>query len=84
MLFRSHVQECQLNFSHNLTPRVGRTDGEAPERGWSQTNHMAYSTREMGLGSRRDTLDDVFGDSNWAKAVTIGGCLPSLSLPSML
>ncbi|KAG5651245.1 hypothetical protein H0H81_009341, partial [Sphagnurus paluster] len=28
---------------------------------------MASSTREMGPGSRRDTLDDHFGDRNWAK-----------------
>lgn len=44
-------------------------DGEAPERGWSSANDLAYSTREMGPGSRRDTLDDCFGDTNWTKAV---------------
>ncbi|RXW13490.1 hypothetical protein EST38_g12368 [Candolleomyces aberdarensis] len=36
---------------------------------------MAYSTCEMGPGSRRDTLDDVFGDCNWAKAVTMDSLL---------
>jgi hypothetical protein len=64
----AHVQKCRDNFSFNLTPHVGRTDGEAPERGWSSSNDLAYSTREMGPGSRRDTLDDCFGDMNWSKA----------------
>ncbi|KAJ2929114.1 hypothetical protein H1R20_g7980, partial [Candolleomyces eurysporus] len=64
----AHVQKCRDNFSFNLTPHVGRTDGEAPERGWSSSNDLAYSTREMGPGSRRDTLDDCFGDLNWGKA----------------
>ncbi|KAF6764603.1 hypothetical protein DFP72DRAFT_986468 [Ephemerocybe angulata] len=65
----AHVTACQLNFSFNLTPGVGRTDGEAPERGWSISNHLAASTREMGPGNRRDTLDDNFGDLNWTKTV---------------
>jgi hypothetical protein len=33
---------------------------------------MAASTREMGPGSRRDTLDDHFGDRNWAKITQMG------------
>lgn len=65
----AHVVACQLNFSFNLTPGVGRTDGEAPERGWSISNQLASSTREMGPGNRRDTLDDNFGDLNWTKTV---------------
>lgn len=68
----AHVQSCQLSFSHNLIPRVGRTDGEAPERGWAKTNRLSYSTREMGPGSRRDTMDDEFGDMNWVKYVDLG------------
>ncbi|KAF6759469.1 hypothetical protein DFP72DRAFT_1063837 [Ephemerocybe angulata] len=48
---------------------VGRTDGEAPERGWSISNQLASSTREMGPGNRRDTLDDNFGNLNWTKTV---------------
>lgn len=70
----AHVQLCQLAFSHNLNPRVGRTDGEAPERGWAKTNRLSYSTREMGPGSRRDTMDDEFGDMNWVKYVDLCKC----------
>lgn len=68
----AHIEKCQTSFSFNLTPKVGRTDGEAPERGWADINRVATSTREMGPGSRRDTLDDHFGDWNWKKIVSFG------------
>ncbi|KAH6916353.1 hypothetical protein BKA70DRAFT_1419261 [Coprinopsis sp. MPI-PUGE-AT-0042] len=63
----AHVASCRTSYSLNYAPGVGRTDGELPERGWSSTNDLAYSTHEMGPGSRRDTLDDNFGDANWLK-----------------
>ncbi|TFK57878.1 hypothetical protein BDN72DRAFT_732579, partial [Pluteus cervinus] len=63
----AHVGKCQTQYSFNLHPHVGRTDGEAPERGWSHINPIAMSTSEMGPGSRRDTLNDHFGDWNWKK-----------------
>lgn len=68
----AHVSRCQTAFSFNFTPHVGQTDGEAPERGWADINPVASSTREMGPGSRRDTLDDHFGDWNWKKIVAFG------------
>lgn len=68
----AHIADCNLNFSFNLTKHVGRTDGEAPERGWSRTNQLATSTREMGPGFRRDTLDDHFNDWNWKKITGLG------------
>lgn len=67
----AHRNECQINYSFNLTPNVGRTDGESPERGWAAMNPVASSTKEMGPGSRRDTLDDHFGDYNWRKVITL-------------
>ncbi|KIL55458.1 hypothetical protein M378DRAFT_90872, partial [Amanita muscaria Koide BX008] len=67
----AHIQHCQANYSFNFTPYVGRTDGEAPERGWSAVNAVAGSTKQMGPGSRRDTLDDHFGDYNWRKVTSI-------------
>ncbi|KAF6749127.1 hypothetical protein DFP72DRAFT_1073682 [Ephemerocybe angulata] len=79
----AHILQCQLNFSHNLTPRVGRTDGEAPERGWSETNHMAYSTREMGPGNRRDSIDDVMGDTNWSKASRMHAMLAEKAIEAL-
>lgn len=68
----AHIAQCQIDYSFNLVPNVGRTDGEAPERGWAAANAMASSTKEMGPGSRRDTLDDHFGDRNWDKIVQMG------------
>ncbi|KAJ8694301.1 hypothetical protein PTI98_009225 [Pleurotus ostreatus] len=67
----AHQTDCQINYSFNLTPGVGRTDGEAPERGWAAMNPVASSTKEMGPGSRRDTLDDHFRDYNWRKIVAL-------------
>lgn len=78
----AHIAKCQTAFSFNLTSCVARTDGEAPERGWSDINRVATSTREMGPGSRRDTLDDHFGDWNWKKVATLGKPNPSLHLES--
>lgn len=68
----AHIPACQIKYSLNLSPGAARTDGEAPERGWAGSNDMAYSTRVMGPGRRRDTLDDFFGDWNWAKTVQLG------------
>ncbi|KAK0436813.1 uncharacterized protein EV420DRAFT_1672100 [Desarmillaria tabescens] len=68
----AHVLLCRNNFSFNFSAKVGRTDGEAPERGWAATNALANSTKEMGPGSCRDTLDDHFGDYNWRKIIIMG------------
>jgi hypothetical protein len=68
----AHIEKCQTNFSFNFTCGVGRTDGEAPERGWANINPVASSTKEMGPGARRDTLDDYFGDWNWKKVTGLG------------
>jgi hypothetical protein len=68
----AHIEICQITYSHNLLKGMGRTDGEAPERGWANINPVATSTREMGPGSRCDTLDDHFGDFNWKKVTNMG------------
>ncbi|KAK7022691.1 hypothetical protein R3P38DRAFT_3540056 [Favolaschia claudopus] len=43
-----------------------------PERGWADANPMARSTKEMGPGFRRDTLDDYFNDVNHKKIIALG------------
>ncbi|KAF8442225.1 hypothetical protein L210DRAFT_3397494 [Boletus edulis BED1] len=68
----AHVAECQWKYSFNYIKGAARTDGEAPERGWSTLNAVASSTKEMGPGHRRDTLDDLIGDSNWKKLIGLG------------
>ncbi|KAK0484153.1 hypothetical protein EDD18DRAFT_1311916 [Armillaria luteobubalina] len=68
----AHILKCHNDFSFNFSAKVGRTDGEAPERGWAAMNALANSMKEMGPGSRQDTLDDHFGDYNWRKIVILG------------
>ncbi|KAJ7145502.1 hypothetical protein C8R46DRAFT_918383, partial [Mycena filopes] len=68
----AHIESCTINFSFLLTPYVGQTDGEAPERGWSNINPLALSTREMGPHLRREILDDHFNDWNWKKILSMG------------
>ncbi|TFK68354.1 hypothetical protein BDN72DRAFT_870985 [Pluteus cervinus] len=71
----AHQDSCRANFSFHYTRHVGRTDSEAPERGWAAMNGIATSTKEMGPGTRRDTLDDHFGDHNWRKTVNMCSAL---------
>ena len=70
--FRAHKHENHDQFSFNLMPGVGHVDGEEIEHHWSRHNLVAYSTREMGPGSRQDTLEDHFAFANWQKLVGIG------------
>ncbi|KAG2108722.1 uncharacterized protein F5147DRAFT_745699 [Suillus discolor] len=71
----AHIKECQIAFSWNFGKFVGRTDGEAPEQGWANINQVASSTKEMGPGTQRDTLDNYFGDWNWKKITVLGRTL---------
>ncbi|KAF7367039.1 CxC2 domain-containing protein [Mycena sanguinolenta] len=71
----AHIESCNLKYSFNLTRFVGQTDGEAPERGWADANPLARSTKEMGPGFRRDTVDDHFNDWNHKKIIALGHML---------
>ncbi|KAF8170968.1 hypothetical protein BJ912DRAFT_860833 [Pholiota molesta] len=71
----AHVAKCRTQFSFNFTKNVGRTDGESPERGWVGPNALAPSTKEMGPGTCRDTLDVHFGDENHKKVIGLGDSL---------
>ncbi|KAJ7457415.1 hypothetical protein FB451DRAFT_1341923 [Mycena latifolia] len=66
------IEACNILYSFNLTPYIGRTDGKSPERGWANANPLAASTKEMGPGARRDMLDDHFNDWNHKKIITLG------------
>jgi hypothetical protein len=76
----AHVDKCQTAFSFNLTRGVGRTDGEAPERGWSDINPLSSQTKQMGPASRRETIDDHFGDWNHKKVIGMGTSFIMLSI----
>ncbi|GBE78837.1 hypothetical protein SCP_0200340 [Sparassis crispa] len=63
----AHQESCHVAYSFNLLPWVAQTDGEGVEWGHATHNPYASSTKEMGPGSRRDILNDAFGNSNWRK-----------------
>lgn len=70
-----HKYECQCRFAMGIQPGVGRTDGEAIERVWALIRMCAASIKEMGPGSRADTLDDHFGFLNWSKLIGLGSSI---------
>ncbi|PBK89379.1 hypothetical protein ARMGADRAFT_935945, partial [Armillaria gallica] len=67
----AHIVACQEEFSFAFEVEVGETDGEAPEHTWAISNHVAASMKEMGPGSRQDTLDDHWSDHNWHKNMNL-------------
>jgi hypothetical protein len=68
----AHGDPCQVRYSLNFMHGVGRVDGEGVERCWSVLNGISRSTRQMGPGSRKDTIEDHCGHSNWRKIVNKG------------
>ncbi|EIW84473.1 hypothetical protein CONPUDRAFT_71239 [Coniophora puteana RWD-64-598 SS2] len=73
----AHIEKCQINFSFNLMPLVARTDGEAPEQGWSDMDPLANSAKEQGPGTQIDTFNSHFGDYNWKKVYGMAVALMS-------
>ncbi|KDQ58047.1 hypothetical protein JAAARDRAFT_129342 [Jaapia argillacea MUCL 33604] len=67
-----HGKKCQAPFSFNFKKGVGQTNGEGPERLWAWLNGAGPSTKEMGPGGRRDTMNDFCGFMNWLKTVGLG------------
>ncbi|KAF8215246.1 hypothetical protein K438DRAFT_1955238 [Mycena galopus ATCC 62051] len=64
---KGHLGDCQIEFSLNYVPGSAQTDGEGIERPWANIGGVASSTREMGPGSREDTLNCHWGYWNWEK-----------------
>ncbi|KAF8170039.1 hypothetical protein K438DRAFT_1614355, partial [Mycena galopus ATCC 62051] len=72
MHIKGHRGPCGWNFSLNIIPGSGQTDGEGIERPWAHIGGVGTSTREMGPGSREDTLNAHWGSWNWQKVVGLG------------
>ena len=68
----AHVPKCQSLYSLNVRRHMARTDGENIERGWAWMNPASLSTREMGPGARKDTLDCQWSAWNWRILVRLG------------
>ncbi|KAJ7756133.1 hypothetical protein B0H14DRAFT_2635188 [Mycena olivaceomarginata] len=69
LLFFLLSYDIMCQWSKNLP------DMEEIERIWSSSGLMGVSMREMGLGSRQDTLDDFWHYWNWNKVVGMGKTL---------
>ncbi|KAK7013626.1 hypothetical protein VNI00_019462 [Paramarasmius palmivorus] len=69
---RGHERACQETYALHLLPGAGQTDGEGIERLWAEVGPVGVSTREMGPGHRRDTIDDHQGARNWRKICGLG------------
>ncbi|KAH7917632.1 hypothetical protein BV22DRAFT_1108535 [Leucogyrophana mollusca] len=80
----AHQSRCAIPHSLNLMPGVGRTDSKGIERNWSEMNRVANSTKEIGPGSRHDTLDDHFGHHNWRKYTALGMTLRTRLLAALV
>jgi hypothetical protein len=72
MHIKGHLRGRQTTYSLNLIPGSAETDGEAIERPWAHIGGVGTSTREMGPGSREDTLNGHWGSWNWQKLVGLG------------
>ncbi|KAJ7695539.1 hypothetical protein B0H14DRAFT_3530148 [Mycena olivaceomarginata] len=70
-----HLKFCQDFFSLLYILGSAQADMEGIERIWSSSGLMGASTREMGPGSRQDTLDNFWHHWNWGKVVGMGTTL---------
>ena len=66
----AHKENCQINFSLNYKPGVGRSDMEGPERTWFSLQGGG-STKDQGPGYWSDMMDDKFGHWNWSKLICL-------------
>ena len=60
----AHRERCRSVFSPYLLLHHARMDREGIQCHWAMLNSYAPATREMGPGSRRNILDDIFADQN--------------------
>lgn len=72
--FNGHKEKDHSKYNLNLVQGSGLTDFEEVERNWSRHNATAASTREMGPGSRHDTLEDHFAFANFVRCTNLGEC----------
>ena len=73
MHVQGHVEKCHWVYNLHWLNNVGRMDGEAAERLWSELNRAAGSTKHMTPGHREDKLDDILQFWNEYKLYKLGG-----------
>lgn len=67
-----HLLKCQDTFNLLYTLGAAMSDMEGIERIWSGSGLLGTSTREMGPGSRQNTIEDYWHNWNWRKNVSQG------------
>ncbi|KAJ7475078.1 hypothetical protein B0H11DRAFT_2158575 [Mycena galericulata] len=71
----AHQEICHAPFSLHFAPGAGLGNGEGIEQNWENSNGAANQTKQMGPGSRQDTLDDILGAHNYRKTRALGRIL---------
>lgn len=73
-----HQEPCHGPFSLHFGRGVGMSNGEGIEQNWENSNGAANQTKQMGIGSRQDTLDHIFGAHNYRKTLALGKLFDSV------
>ncbi|KAI0695073.1 hypothetical protein C8T65DRAFT_744181 [Cerioporus squamosus] len=71
----AHREKCLADYNLRYLPGCACSDCEGVERNWSRSNSAVASTKEMGPGSRRDYMDDIWGFHNWGKVTHLPSSL---------
>ncbi|KAG2007514.1 hypothetical protein CC2G_015208 [Coprinopsis cinerea AmutBmut pab1-1] len=75
-----HLDGCNARYSLTFIKGAGVASGEILESLWAVVNEVARATSTMTLAHRMETLDAIFGDSNWKKMINLGEPLRSSHL----
>src|SRR5438105_3527985 len=67
-----HILSCRSCNLVQYQRGAAKVDGEAPKRLWAQHNECSYATKEMGVGSRHDAIEDRLDHHNHKKNAEIG------------
>lgn len=80
----NHGTKCQNNYNLNWLRYSAESDLEDPERWWAHINPISMSIREMGEGSRHDTVNDHALAWNWRKITKFGEYIHSIVMSMFL
>ncbi|KAJ7846654.1 hypothetical protein B0H13DRAFT_2238871 [Mycena leptocephala] len=71
----SHEIDCQNENSLSFLLGVGKSDGEGVERFWAVLNQLSYFTKDAGMGTRADAIEDKIDAHNYLKNLGQGDAL---------
>ncbi|KAJ7584901.1 hypothetical protein C8J56DRAFT_1004906 [Mycena floridula] len=67
-----HYLNCRMKNLVQYQEGAAKIDGEGPERVWGQVNKISFATKEMGVGTRHDAIEDRLDHHNHEKNVRLG------------